>query len=93
MPAPAAGEVLVRVLTFVNNTDINTRVGWYAKEASAATNDVEAEIESGGWGGTLCFPRIQGGDLCGEVVSVGAGLAVLSAECVTCPHQSAYANG
>ena len=88
VPAPAAGEVLVRVLAAgVNNTDINTRVGWYAKEVSAPTNDVgEAEIESGGWGGTLCFPRIQGGDLCGEVVSVGAGVSGFERGMrVTCP--------
>ena len=87
VPAPAAGEVLVRVLAAgVNNTDINTRVGWYAKEVSAATNDVEAEIESGGWGGALRFPRIQGGDLCGEVVSVGAGVSGFERGMrVTCP--------
>ena len=77
VPVPAAGEVLVRVLAAgVNNTDINTRIGWYAKEVSAATNDVgDTEIESGGWGGALCFPRIQGGDLCGEVVSLGKGVS------------------
>ena len=73
VPVPGVGEVLVRVLAAgVNNTDINTRIGWYAKEVSAATNDVgDTEIASGGWGGALRFPRIQGGDLCGEVVSVG----------------------
>jgi NADPH:quinone reductase-like Zn-dependent oxidoreductase len=39
-PAPKAGEVLVRVLAAgVNNTDINTRVGWYAKEVSEATEE------------------------------------------------------
>jgi len=77
VPVPAAGEVLVRVLAAgVNNTDINTRIGWYAKEVSAATNDVgDAEIKSGGWGAALRFPRIQGGDLCGEVVSVGEGVS------------------
>ena len=87
VPSPAAGEVLVRVLAAgVNNTDINTRVGWYAKEVSAATNDVESDIESGGWGGTLCFPRIQGGDLCGEIVSVGAGVSGFERGMrVTCP--------
>jgi len=88
VPTPAAGEVLVRVLAAgVNNTDINTRIGWYAKEVSAATNDVkDADIESGGWGGAVRFPRIQGGDLCGEVVSVGAGVSGFEQGMrVTCP--------
>jgi alcohol dehydrogenase len=30
-----------------------------------------AGIEDGGWGGSLAFPRIQGGDLCGRVVALG----------------------
>ena len=31
-PAPGAGEVLIRVAACgLNNTDINTRIGWYAK--------------------------------------------------------------
>ena len=51
VPVPAAGEVLVRVLAAgVNNTDINTRIGWYAKEVSAATNDVR---EAG-----ICLTRL-----------------------------------
>lgn len=58
-PQPAAGEVLVRVgAAGVNNTDINTRVGWYA---------------GGGWTGSFRFPRIQGIDACGTVVDVGTG--------------------
>jgi alcohol dehydrogenase len=62
LPAPAAGMALVRVLAAgVNATDINTRKGWYAREAS----------EGGGWGGALAFPRIQGSDLCGRVVALG----------------------
>ena len=59
VPTPAAGEVLVRVLAAgVNNTDLTTRIGWDAKEVSAAPNDVkDADIESGGWGGAVRFPR------------------------------------
>lgn len=65
VPRPGPGEVLVRVLAAgVNMTDINTRVGWYgAGEAS-------------GWAGALEFPRIQGADLCGRVVALGAGVTV-----------------
>ncbi len=77
VPEPAAGQLLVRVLAAgVNNTDINTRVGWYSSDVSDATEDVgeDADIEAGGWGGALKFPRIQGGDICGAVIAVGDGV-------------------
>jgi alcohol dehydrogenase len=81
------GEVLVRVLAAgVNNTDINTRVGWYAAEVTGATEETEAEVAAGGWGGALDFPRIQGGDLCGEVVETGPGADRFAIGArVTCP--------
>lgn len=63
VPRPGPGEVLVRVLAAgVNMTDINTRVGWYGED------------EAAGWAGALAFPRIQGSDLCGRVVALGAGV-------------------
>jgi NADPH:quinone reductase-like Zn-dependent oxidoreductase len=38
VPQPQAGEVLIRVFAAgVNNTDINTRIGWYAKEVDGTT--------------------------------------------------------
>ncbi|MEZ5870883.1 MAG: alcohol dehydrogenase family protein [Nitratireductor sp.] len=77
VPSPGPDEVLVRVLAAgVNNTDINTRIGWYSKQVTGATGADIADrtIEAGGWSGALQFPRIQGGDLCGEVVSVGTGI-------------------
>ena len=76
-PTPAAGEVLVEVAACgLNNTDINTRVGWYSKSVSGATdNDIESA--SGGdatWGGSsVSFPRIQGADVVGVVVAIGQG--------------------
>ena len=61
VPRPSAGEVLVRVLAAgVNMTDLNTRIGWYGEGRAA------------GWGGQMVFPRIQGSDLCGRVVALGA---------------------
>jgi NADPH:quinone reductase-like Zn-dependent oxidoreductase len=68
VPKPAIGEVLIRVLAAgINNTDINTRIGWYA--ATNTSND------AGDWtGGGLSFPRIQGADLCGQIVCVGEGV-------------------
>ncbi len=67
-------EVVVRVSAAgVNNTDINTRIGWYSggvTQSTANTDDTD-DIEAGGWSGQLPFPLIQGGDLCGEIVEVG----------------------
>ncbi len=75
VPAPGPGEALVRVLAAgVNNTDINTRTGWYAREVRGATGTATApEAAAGGWSGGLRFPRIQGADLCGRVVALGPG--------------------
>lgn len=64
VPRPGKGEVLVKVLAAgVNMTDINTRLGWYGGEGRAA-----------GWAGEMAFPRIQGADLCGRIVALGAGV-------------------
>jgi NADPH:quinone reductase-like Zn-dependent oxidoreductase len=66
VPQPAAGEVLIRIgAAGVNNTDINTRTGWYA----------DAIDGDAGWTGAKPqFPRIQGADGCGHIVAVGAGV-------------------
>lgn len=68
VPRPGPGEVLVRVAAAgVNNTDINTRIGWYSKQNGAS--------DDAGWTGEpLRFPRIQGADVCGRVVAVGPGV-------------------
>ena len=70
VPRPAAGEVLIRVgAAGINNTDLNTRIGWYSQQAQADA------IEDGAWSGALTFPRIQGADVCGRIVALGAGVA------------------
>ncbi|WP_282602658.1 alcohol dehydrogenase family protein [Paracoccus sp. PARArs4] len=81
VPQPAPGEVQVRVLAAaVNNTDINTRTGWYSKAvrgdtASGAAGGYDGDSDAdGGWNGALQFPRIQGADCCGIVSAVGAGV-------------------
>ena len=68
VPTPLESDVLVRVRAAgVNNTDINTRLGWYSKG--------DADAEDATWSGVpLSFPRIQGADICGEIVAVGAGV-------------------
>ena len=88
VPMPGPGEVLVKVLAAgVNNTDINTRIGWYSREITGAIGDSSAdiEVESGGWAGKLQFPLIQGGDLCGIAVALGEGVtAIAPGSRVTC---------
>ena len=74
VPTPGAGQVLVQVLAAgVNNTDINTRIGWYSSDVTGSTDSGEVG-EAGGHAGALDFPRIQGGDLCGRVVALGQGV-------------------
>ena len=67
VPMPGRSEVLIKVgAAGVNNTDINTRIGWYSKG--------DGDAADASWGGqALSFPRIQGADICGEVVGVGEG--------------------
>lgn len=74
VPTPRPGEVLLAVLAAgINNTDINTRLGWYAASVREGTGDTRADAErpQGGWSGATPFPLIQGADCCGRVVSVG----------------------
>lgn len=87
VPVPGPGEVLVKVLAAgVNNTDINTRIGWYAPEVTGATEETGDEVEAGGWSGALDFPLVQGGDLCGRVVAVGPDVTQFApGQRVTCP--------
>ncbi len=74
VPEPAAGEVLIAVSACgMNNTDINTRVGWYGSSVVEATREVDdgMAVDDGGWNGALRFPLIQGADICGTVVRAG----------------------
>lgn len=77
VPLPSSGEVLIKVgAAGVNNTDINTRIGWYSKAVTGATEAGGAggfaEAEGEGWSGSaFSFPRIQGIDCCGRIVAVG----------------------
>lgn len=70
VPQPAPHEVLIRVgAAAVNNTDINTRIGWYSRSGHGAAD--------AGWGGgPVQFPRIQGADACGRIVALGAHVDV-----------------
>ncbi|MEN8710526.1 MAG: alcohol dehydrogenase family protein [Paracoccaceae bacterium] len=75
-PDPAPGEVLIRVgACGLNNTDVNTRTGWYSKAVTAATTGAAYDTvhdTDPTWGGApISFPRIQGADVCGEIVATG----------------------
>ena len=77
-PEPGPMEVLIRVgACGLNNTDVNTRTGWYSKAVSEATIGGAYDAVSDDdptWGGApITFPRIQGADAVGEVVAVGEG--------------------
>lgn len=67
-PAPGPGEVLIEVAaSSINNTDVWSRLGSYG-----TAEDPEAVV---GWRGVpLTFPRVQGGDVAGEVAELGDGV-------------------
>ncbi|WFE90991.1 alcohol dehydrogenase family protein [Roseibium porphyridii] len=78
VPVPTEGEVLIKVgACGLNNTDVNTRSGWYSKTVSDATTGgayEEVDESDPTWGGRpITFPRIQGADAVGVVVGLGNG--------------------
>ena len=82
VPTPKSGELLIQITAAgINNTDINTRIGWYSKSVQEATNTggatgfTSVDNDDASWSGEpLTFPRIQGADVCGYVVAVGDGV-------------------
>ncbi len=82
LPEIGADEVLIRVAAAgINNTDINTRIGWYSKKVETATDGGgasgfdEVDDNDATWSGVpMQFPRIQGADCCGHIVAVGADI-------------------
>ena len=81
-PCPGYDDVLIQITAAgVNNTDINTRIGWYSKSVNLDTSSGAKDgfddfcEEDAGWAGVpLSFPRIQGADCSGFIVSVGEGV-------------------
>ena len=75
-PQPGPDDVVIKVgACGLNNTDVNTRSGWYSKAVDEATTGGaydEVDDEDPTWGGRpITFPRIQGADPVGRVVAVG----------------------
>jgi len=81
VPELAPGEVLLQVLAAgVNNTEINTRLGWYSSAVTTGTEDAARAAETapiskadGGWNEPTPFPFIQGTDCCGRIAAVAPG--------------------
>ena len=72
-PTPVAGEVLIKVRAAgINNTEINTRLGWYSSSVAGSTDELshrdDFSADDGGWNASTPFPLIQGTDCCGEIV-------------------------
>jgi len=66
VPVVMDGEALIKVHACgLNNTDVNTRTAWYAAGGGG---------DAAWGGGAIAFPRIQGADVAGTVVAVGAGV-------------------
>ena len=99
VPTPGRGEVLIKVAAAgVNNTDINTRTGWYAREVTGSSGDSAtsgAADGTSGWSGDLQFPRIQGADCCGHIVAVGPDVdaARVGERVIVATMQTAYRCG
>ncbi|MEM7272065.1 MAG: zinc-binding dehydrogenase [Actinomycetota bacterium] len=79
VPVPEPGQALLKVAACgMNNTDINTRVGWYSRNVDVGTTGQEldeVDAEDATWGRrSLTFPRIQGADPSGTIVAVGDGV-------------------
>ena len=82
VPTPGDRQVLVRVTAAgVNNTDINTRTGWYNQAVRSGTTTAGgkegfgvSDQGMGDWEGGLTFPRIQGADAVGYIAAVGKGV-------------------
>ena len=84
IPQLTSNDVLLQVLAAgVNNTEINTRLGWYSSRVTGSTEVLttgEKEIQAaraqgdGGWNEATPFPFIQGTDCCGRVVAVAPGV-------------------
>ncbi|MEP0944079.1 MAG: alcohol dehydrogenase family protein [Rhizobiaceae bacterium] len=78
-PEPGPDDVLIKVHACgLNNTDVNTRTGWYSKAVTdATTGGAYEKVDDADptWGGkAIQLPRIQGADAVGTVEAVGANV-------------------
>ena len=77
VPQPQAGEVLIRIAAAgVNNTDINTRIGWYAKEVGSSLTVGASLLATVG----SKLPPTGDSAAASEQATVGASLLATSSE-------------
>jgi NADPH:quinone reductase-like Zn-dependent oxidoreductase len=83
VPTPVAepGGVLVKVgACALNNTEINTRTGWYDRVVEESVSEelgLSGRDDGAGatWNSTkMSFPRVQGASVAGTIVAVGEGV-------------------
>jgi len=77
VPEPGPDDVLIEVLAAgVNNTELNTRLGWYSSSVRGGTGETSQgeDRTDGGWNAVTPFPLIQGTDCCGRIVAVGSAV-------------------
>jgi NADPH:quinone reductase-like Zn-dependent oxidoreductase len=84
VPVPGPGQVLIEVgACGLNNTDLNTRTGWYASTVTSAMTEeigahgIASETLAAWSGQPIKFPIIQGADAVGRIVAVGPGVSSL----------------
>ena len=75
-PKPGGDDVLIKVCACsLNNTNVNTRTGWYSKAVSEATTRAglaKVDEDDPIWcGAPISFPRTQGADVGSEIIAVG----------------------
>lgn len=80
-PAPQQDEVLITVgACGLNNTDINTRTGWYDRVVETNLSEdlgLKGRDDDAGlsWtGASIPFPRVQGAAVVGRITAVGPGV-------------------
>lgn len=79
-PQPQKGQVLIKVgACSINNTDFNTRTGWYAAQESFQSilqDETKNSVDtSTSWQQAgIQFPRIQGADIVGTIEAIGEGV-------------------
>ena len=86
VPTIGANDVLIQVSAAgMNNTDINTRTGWYNQSITSGTPAAGGiagfgvnEGGMGAWTGGIQFPRIQGADVVGRIIAVGDAIVPAS---------------
>lgn len=78
-PTPGPDDVLVRVgACALNNTDINTRTGWYDRKVTTSVTEdlgLRGRDDDAGYAWTkvaMAFPRIQGASVAGSIAAVGS---------------------